>query len=82
MWATVMHLGILIMLLITGVFEFFAAIKQSTALINWVFRASTIQIIFISMVDLMICSVFWVLTNESTKNAKNIREHLDTSQDI
>jgi len=34
-------------------------------------------------VDMMICSVFWMLTNESTVNSKKIRDnHLDTSTDL
>ena len=32
---------------------------------------------------MMICSVFWVLTNENSKTAKKIRNHqLDTSTDL
>jgi len=67
--ATVGHLGILIFLLVTGIFEFYTSLKTSSKLNTWIFRTSTIQIILIALVDLMICSVFWILTNDFEKQS-------------
>lgn len=72
--ATVGHFGILIFLLITGMFEFYTSLKTSSKLNTWIFRTSTIQIILIALVDFMICSVFWILTNDFEKQSQKIRD--------
>jgi hypothetical protein len=71
--ATVGHLGLLLFLLITGIFEFYSSLVQSSGLNNLIYRVSTVQIIFISLTDLMICSVFWILTDAFEKTADKIR---------
>ena len=69
---TIVHLSPSL-LLFTGVFEFYTAMKQSSALNNWIFKAATIQIIFIAMIDVMICSVFWLIASDFEKTQNKIR---------
>ena len=84
MIATVFHLVLLLCLITTGVFEFLSAILQREALNLLVYQMQTAQFIFMSLVDLMICSVFWILTNENSRTTQKIRNknHLDTSTDL
>ena len=64
-----------ILLLSTGIFEFYSAFKQSEQLNDWIFRATTIEIILRSIVDLMICAVFWILTDNFKKISDKIKAH-------
>ena len=60
--------------MIIGIFEIFTSFKSSSNLNTLVYRISTIQIILIALVDLMICSVFWILTNDFEKQSQKIRD--------
>ena len=82
--ATVCHFGLLVFLMITGMFEFYTSLVQSSGLNDLILRFSTVQIIFISLVDLMICSVFWILTDDFEKTAGKIRDsnNTETNTDV
>ncbi len=80
--ATACHFGLLVFLLITGMFEFYVSLVQSSGLNDLIYRFSTIQIIFISLVDLMICSVFWILTDDFEKTSGKIRASNKTETEV
>jgi len=55
------------LLLFTGGFEIFTAFKQSSAMNNWILIVYSIEFIFIALIDLMICSVFWLIAHDFEK---------------
>jgi len=60
------------LLLLTGALELYSSLNQSPGRNNWVLREATTQIIFIALVDLMICIVFWLIANDFEKTQKKL----------
>jgi hypothetical protein len=59
-----LHFGLLIVLILTGIFEFASAVAANAALNDWSLRVGIISTVFNALTDFMICLVFWILTNE------------------